>query len=430
MSEPGETYYALADCNNFYASCERSFNPSLWNVPVVVLSNNDGCIIARSNEAKALGIGMGTPYWEIESIIKKNRVRVFSSNYQLYGDMSERVMNILQAHCAEVEVYSIDEAFLKLLSFRNCRERLLQDHIRLREKLLRSTGIPISVGLAKTKTLAKLANHIAKKQSPEGVYLLAPEAAILDEIPIGKIWGVAAGYERRLSKIGVKSVADLTRVRESWMRREFGIVGVRLLKELQGFPCYDLESPVKQRKNIMVSRSFRKDVYALPELIEAISTYATRLGEKLRRYQQVAGRLTIFLTANPFRNVRQDGKKHFTRTVELPLATSNTNELIAWAIRVARFLYEKGTNYKKAGILASRLRPDRQIQGNIFVPAPDREKLKTLMQTIDGLNSRMGRGAVQFASCGLSQKQSWARKAQWASPRFTTRWGEILRVGG
>ena len=206
-------------------------------------------------------------------------------------------------------------------------------------------------------------------------------------------------------------------------------MGVRLLKELQGFPALGLEPPVTARKNVMVSRSFRKDVYALPELIEAVSVYATRLGEKLRRYNQAAGQITVFLMANPFRNLRPDGRGYFSRTIELPLATSHTNELITWASRAVQFLFEAGTNYKKAGILAERLRPDNAIQGNLFVPGQGREKLQALMQACDELNRRMGSNTVYFASCGHVQKQAWARREQWASPRYTTRWEEILVVG-
>jgi len=323
------TYFAIADCNNFYASCERAFNPKLRNQPIVVLSNNDGCVVARSNEAKALNIEMGVPYWEVRPILEKNKVQVFSSNYQLYGDLSARVMNLLQANCADVEIYSIDEVFMKLRPFQGTPQKLLADNIQLRALILQGTGIPVSIGIAPTKTLAKLANHIAKKRTKSGVFILASDNPILAEIPISKVWGIAKGYEKRLAKIKVQTVADLIGVNEGWMRQEFGVVGVRLLKELQGFPCYDLEPPVTQRKNMMVSRSFRKDIYHLEQLVEAIANYATRLGEKLRKYQQSTSQLTVFLSANRFKNTRKDGKHYFALTVELPLATSCTNELIA-----------------------------------------------------------------------------------------------------
>jgi DNA polymerase V len=312
--------------------------------------------------------------------------------------MSERVMGILQAHCADMEVYSIDEAFLRFGALRESEEALLAKQAALRETILRSTGIPVSIGLAPTKTLAKLANRLAKSQSERGVYALSPGAAELSDIPVEKVWGVAEGYKKRLAKIGVETVSQLAQAPQEWIQREFGVVGVRILKELQGFPALDLEPPVAARQNVMVSRSFSKDVYAVSEIVEAVSVYASRVGEKLRRYGQVAGQLTVFLMANPFRNLRPDGRGYFTRTIELPLATSNANELAAWANRVARHLFEPGTNYKKAGVLAGRLRPGDAIQGNLFAPAPNRKK------------------------------QDWSRREQWSSPRYTTRWEEILRV--
>jgi DNA polymerase V len=421
-------YFALADCNNFYASCERVFNPSLQKVPIVVLSNNDGCIVARSNEAKALGIGMGVPYWTIKSLIKKNGVRVFSSNYQLYGDMSERVMNLLKANCADVEVYSIDEAFMQLFPFDGSTNTLLNEQKKLRDYILRSTGIPLSIGIAPSKTLAKLANHLAKYHSQQGVYLLQAGADILKTIPVKKVWGIASGYERRLAVMGIQTVAELAAVEPGWMQQEFGVVGLRILREIQGIPSYGLESPVTQRKHIMVSRSFRKDVYALPLLIESISTYATRLGEKLRRYHQATGQITVFLQANPFKTVNHLRGQHFTRTIELPLTTNHTNELIHWASRIVRFLYQPGVNYKKAGILAAKLRPARSLQGNLFASTAKQDKLNKLMNTVDQINQQMGRHTVEFASCGAPGKQEWSRQEQWSSPRFTTRWDEVLVI--
>lgn len=423
-------YFALADCNNFYASCERAFDPSLSGKAVVVLSNNDGCIIARSAEAKALNIGMGRPYWEIAPILKKHGVKVFSSNYPLYGDMSERVMNILSQHSADMEVYSIDEAFLKLHPFDDSPQKLMEEQIRLRAEVLQSTGLPISIGIAPTKTLAKLANHIAKIKSKSGVYLLEAGAPILKKIAVGKVWGVAKGYQRKLSKIGVVSAADLATVNLQWMRKQFGVVGVRLVKELQGFPCYDLDPPITQRQNIMVSRSFRKDIYDKAELIESISTYATRLGEKLRHYDQAAGQLTVFLMANPFRNVRKDGRKYFARTMELPLATNHTSQLIVHATQMVERLYDKDTNYKKAGIIAGRLCPNDQIQGNLFVSSGNHDKLQSLMKAMDTVNKKMGKNTLHYASCGFQKKQTWSRKEQWSSPKFTTKWEDILCIKG
>ncbi len=435
-------YYALADCNNFYASCERAFQPRLAGQPVIVLSNNDGCIIARSNEAKALGIEMGVPYWEVRSLINEHQVQVFSSNYALYGDMSARVMDILQQHCADVEVYSIDEAFLEL-SFYN--QDLQQYGEQLRRVVYQCTGIPVSIGIARTKTLAKLANHIAKRRSASltplpdfgvssaersvhgGVCLLSPSDPRLSELPVSKVWGVGRAYERKLAEIGVQTVADLQQVEEGWMRKTFGVVGLRLLKELKGEACHALEPPITGRKHTMVSRSFRRDVYELEELKEAISVYASRLGEKLRRYRQSASCLTVFLWANPHKKTRPDGRSYFAMSLELPLATSNTNTFIQWAIAAVERLYEKGTNYKKAGLLAGSLQPAAVLQTNLFVGEQRQMRFAKAIEAMDRLNRQYGRQTVCFASCG-NGKNTWCRKEQWRSPRFTTSWEEVLRV--
>ncbi|MCB0567468.1 MAG: Y-family DNA polymerase [Lewinellaceae bacterium] len=417
-------YYALVDCNNFYASCERAFQPRLLNRPVIVLSNNDGCIIARSNEAKALGIEMGVPYWEVRSLLAEHNVQVFSSNYALYGDMSARVMDTLQQHCIEVEVYSIDEAFLQL-SY--CKQGLQQYGEQLRQVVHQNTGIPVSVGIARTKTLAKLANHIAKQQTPGGVYLLHPADPRLSSLSISKVWGIGKAYEQKLGEIGIQTVAGLQQAEESWMRQTFGVVGLRLLKELKGEACYALEPPATGRAHTMVSRSFRRDIYQLEELKEAISVYASRLGEKLRRYRQAANQLTIFLWANPHKNRRADGRCYFAMNLELPLATSNTNTLIQWAAAAVERLYEEGTNYKKAGILAGGLQPGAVLQTNLFVGEQQQLRYAKAIEAMDRVNRQYGRHTVYFASCG-NGSNTWSRKEQWRSPRFTTRWEEVLRV--
>lgn len=417
-------YYALVDCNNFYASCERAFQPRLAGRPVIVLSNNDGCVIARSDEAKALGIEMGVPYWEARPLLDRHNVQIFSSNYALYGDLSARVMDILQQHCAEVEVYSIDEAFLRL-SFH--KQDLQQYGERLRRLLHRCTGIPVSIGIARTKTLAKLANHIAKRQTSGGVYLLCPSDPRLSELPVSKIWGIGRAYERKLAETGVQTVAALQQVEEGWMRQTFGVVGLRLLKELKGEACYALEPPIAGRKHTMVSRSFRRDVYELDELKEAISVYASRLGEKLRRYNQAASCLTVFLWANPHKRIRLDGRSYFAMSLELPLATANTNDFIQWAAAAVERLYEKGTNYKKAGLLAGGLQPATVLQTNLFVGEQRQLRFAKAIEAMDKLNRQFGRQTVCFASCG-NGGNTWCRKEQWRSPRFTTRWEEVLRV--
>ena len=419
-------YFALVDCNNFYASCERIFRPDLAKKPIVVLSNNDGCIIARSNEAKALDIDMGLPYWKIKDVIKQHDVKVFSSNYPLYGDISERMTNFLNQHCSDIEVYSIDESFLVFSFYQQTEASLIQHCQKLKQDIYKSIGVPVSIGIGLTKTLCKLANHIAKKYTDDGVYFLHPNDAILEKIGIGKIWGVGSAYKRRLGKINITTVAQLSKVQESWMKSEFGVVGLRMIKELNGYSCIALDPPISSRKNIMVSRSFRRDVYELDELKEAISVYATRLGEKLRRYHQAAEVLTIYLSANSFKNKRKDGRVHFSRTIALPIATSNTNDLIMWSCKVIESLYEKNTNYKKAGILASNLKPANQIQMHLFKSTNQHLKNNKLMKAMDSINKSNGNNTVYFASC--NQQQSWSRKAEWESPKYTTRWEDLLTI--
>ena len=419
-------WFALVDCNSFYASCEQAFQPALCDCPVVVLSNNDGCVIARSKQAKALGIPMGIPYWEVKKLVRSKGVKVFSSNYPLYGSMSRRVMGLLHQSAPEVEVYSIDEAFLRLDFWDGSPDYARQYALNLRQKILRWTHLPTCVGIGSTKTLCKLANHIAKKRTVDGVYLLTPDDKLLEELPVTAVWGVSSGYERRLAKAGVKTVRQLQQLSEVWVKQEFGVVGERLHKELRGIPCYDLEPPVRQRKNRVVSRSFRRDVYELEALQEAVSVYATRLAEKLRQYGQVAGYISVFLSANPFRNLRPDGKRYFSQGGLLPFSTSNTNELIAFCLPLLETLYEKGTNYKKAGVMAAALQPESSLQTHLFLRHERVLRHKRLMQQVDDINRRMGRNTVFIASCGT--QHTWSRKAQWRSPRYTTRWEELLEV--
>ncbi len=419
--------FALVDCNNFYASCERVFDPRAIGQPVVVLSNNDGCVIARSEEAKALGIPMGEPLFKVKRLVREKNVRIFSSNYVLYGDMSRRVMEVLARHCADVEVYSIDEAFLELRFANQTSDSLQAWAGELRAKVLSWTGIPVSIGIAPTKTLAKLANHLAKKRTREGVYALYPDNDLLKELDITKVWGVGRRYRERLNAAGVRSVFDLQQVRQRWMRQEFGVVGLRLVKELNGQVCADLEPPQSERKHTMVSRSFAKDIYELEEIQRRLALYATRLGEKLRQYDQAAGVLTIYLWVNKYRNERKDGRSCFARSVTLPVATNNTNHLIAWSKVIAAALFEEGTNYKKAGILAGELVPQGLPQGNLFHDHQSHEQDNRVMATIDAINKKMGRSTVFFAACG--ERPAIYTNQDYRSRCFTTRWGELLSIG-
>lgn len=419
--------FALIDCNNFYASCERVFQPRLKETAIIVLSNNDGCVIARSKESKALGIGMGVPYWEVKKLIHKHKVKVFSSNYQLYGDLSERVMEILRSCCDELEVYSIDEAFMKLSFYQQDANSLIRFGEKIRKMILQCLGLPVSVGIAPSKTLAKLANHMAKKENKSGVYLIEnADAPILKSIDVSKVWGIGRASKNRLNYHSIESVHDLIGMPEKWMRRHFGVVGLRVLKELKGFPCFDLEPPPSSRKNVVVSRSFRRDVYELSDLIEAISVYASRLGEKLRHDKMNARIITVHLMVNSFRNQRPDGRTYFAKNIELPLASSSTNQLIQAAVQGIKSIYEKGTNYKKAGIMAGELKSTGNLQTNLFESIDFHQQSEKLMPVIDKINKRLGKQSIYFASCG--KQQTWKRKAAWCSPAYTTKWSDLLRV--
>ncbi|MEM8525915.1 MAG: Y-family DNA polymerase [Bacteroidota bacterium] len=421
------THFLLVDANNFYASCERVFNPLLERCPVVVLSNNDGCVIARSNEAKALGIPMGEPYFKIRPVIKKHGIKVYSSNYVLYGDMSQRIVNILRDSCPNVEVYSIDESFLKI-GYSNMDATELTDYsIGLKKRIQKGTGIPVSIGIGRTKTLSKLANHIAKKQTDTGVYYLDVSDSKLSELDISKVWGVGRAYQRRLNAVDVHSVEQLQKVNQHWMLKEFGVVGLRLLKELNGFACYDLEQAVSERKNTMVSRSFSQDVYDLDVLKEKVATFTARLAEKLRQYDQIAGVLTVYLWVNKHKNKRLDGRLCFATTVQLPIATSNTNELIRYVLAVTECLYEPNTNYKKAGVLASDLSPNTVLQTNLFHSTAPTLKARKLIAAMDTINKKMGSNTVHFSAMGTTKKHL-RPNANFKSKRFTTRWGELLVV--
>ncbi len=422
-------YYALVDCNNFYASCERVFRPDLEGQAIVVLSNNDGCIIARSAEAKALGIEMGTPYWEISPLLKRHKVKVFSSNYPLYGDLSERVMQILAQYSPEVEVYSIDESFLCFNFHGQSEQQLIDLCAAMRTDVKRCTGIPVSVGIAPSKTLAKLANRIAKKHTETGVYsLITPDARAewLPKVEVQDIWGIARGYAKRLGFLNIRTAAQFQAANPSLIYRNLGVNGLRLHKEINGKACFDMETPATERKNLMVTRSFRYDVYELAQLEEAVASYTTRLAEKIRKYHMVAAAMSVYLWVNPFRNNRSDGKACFVTSIELPLPTANTNELIHWALLSLRSLYEAGCNYKKAGVMVSELRSDNCVQGNLFV-APDKHlQSRKLTEALDKINLKAGRNVVGFAACGI--EKSWSRKAEWESPHYTTKWSDILRV--
>jgi DNA polymerase V len=413
--------FALVDCNNFYASCERVFNPKLEGRPVVVLSNNDGCVVARSNEAKALGIGMGVPAFEVEDIIRKNGVEVFSSNYALYADMSSRVMETLSAFTPDMEVYSIDEAFLNLAGL-NC---FLTDYGRKMRRMVKKwTGMPVTVGMARTKTLAKIANRIAKKSTrANGVLDLTDSPylnRVLAETPVEKVWTVGIKTALKLKGAGIKTALALRDADIGWVRQKFGVVGVRTVYELRGISCYPLEQNPPAKKSITVSRMFGEPVESIEELKEAIASYASRAGRKLRGQGLAAGVMTVYVTTSRF----IENRYFNSHTVEFAVATSDTIELIRNACRCIDRLYRKGCAFKKCGIIFNALVPENQVQKGLFDNV-DRLKSQRLMRAIDSINTRLD-SPLQWAAEGLAQP--WKVKFKRRSCRYTTRWDELPEV--
>jgi len=410
--------FALVDCNNFYASCERIFNPKLEGRAIVVLSNNDGCVVARSNEAKALGIGMGVPAFEVEESLRKDNVEVFSSNYTLYADMSSRVMETLSVFTPDIEIYSIDEAFLNLDGF-NCS---LTDYGRkIRQTVKQWTGMPVTVGIARTKTLTKIANRIATKAN--GVLDLTDVSCldrVLAEIPVEKVWTVGIRTALKLKRAGIKTALALSNTDIGWIRQKFGVVGVRTVYELRGVSCYPLEQNPPVKKSITVSRMFGKPVESVKELKEAISSYASRAGEKLRGQGLAAGVMTVYVTTSRFIE-----NKYFNyHTVEFPVATSNTIELIHNACRCIDRLYHNGCAFKKCGIILNGLVLENQAQKGLFDNV-DRLKAQRLMQAVDAINNRLN-SPLQWGAEGLGQ--AWQVEFKRRSNRYTSRWDELPEV--
>src|SRR5712691_2464181 len=394
--------FALIDCNNFYVSCERVFQPALCGKPVVVLSNNDGCVIARSEEAKALGIPMGLPTFQLTDLLQVHPIEVFSSNYALYGDMSARVMTTLAQWAPDVEVYSIDEAFLHLSPLES--DALSAYGQTMRTIIQQWTGIPVSIGIGATKTLAKLANRLAKR-SPEarGVVTLTSPAeveATLAQTPIEDIWGIGLGYTRRLKAHDIRTALQLRNVHDRWVRQQLGVVGLRIVWELRGISCLPLERCPPPKKSLMVSRSFGRPITALAEMREAVATYTTRAAEKLRRAQRAAGVLTVFLTTNRFTDEPQYAD---SVTIPLPVATQDTAELIRYALQGIEQIFHNCYRFTKAGVILTALVPAHQVQTHLF-DQHDRERSQRLMAALDAINTQWGTGTVRDGAVGLQPR--------------------------
>lgn len=416
--------FALVDCNNFYASCERVFNPKLEGKPIVVLSNNDGCVVARSNEAKALGIAMGVPEFQIRPLLRAHQVQVFSSNYTLYGDMSQRVMETLEQFCPDLEIYSIDEAFLSLSGFTS---RNLTDYGRtIRSTVKRWTGLPVSIGIAETKTLAKIANRVAKRTpDTNGVFdlLACPDrSALLGRVPVEDVWGIGRNHTRLLNQHGIMTTLQLRDVDDQWARKHLGIVGLRLVMELRGVSCLALEECPAPKQSLTCSRAFGQLISTLAEMEEAVSSYAARVAEKLRRERLAATVLTVCLTTNEFKEGPQYSN---SATLKLPVATDSTSDLIKSALQGIRAIYREGYHYKKAGVILASLVPASQPQVDLF-DAQDRVKSKRLMSALDAVNDRWGAGTLNYASSGISK--AWKTQFQHRSPAYTTNWAELPLV--
>lgn len=413
--------FALVDCNNFYASCERVFNPKLNGKPIVVLSNNDGCVVARSNEAKALGIGMGVPEFQIRSVLRTHRVQVFSSNYTLYGDLSQRVMETLEQFSPHIEVYSIDEAFLSLLGF--ARRDLTEYGRQIRRTVKQWTGIPVSVGMAETKTLAKIANRIAKRNPATGGVcdlLACPDReALLEGVAVEDVWGIGPNYARLLNQHGLTTALQLRQADDQWIRKHLGIVGVRLVYELRGHSCLDLDECPAPKQGITCSRAFGRSVCTLADMEESVSSYVSRAAEKLRGEGLAATVLTVFLMTNAFTDEPQYRN---SVTCSLPVGTDTTSELIRVALKGLRSIYRDGYRYKKAGVMCTALVSASQVQPDLF-DHQDRPRSKRLMAALDAVNDRWGAGTLEYASSGLTK--TWKTQFHRRSPAYTTDWNEL-----
>lgn len=417
--------YALVDCNNFYCSCERVFQPTLNGKPVVVLSNNDGCVIARSEEAKQIGIVMGAPEHLMRSLIDQHQVTLFSSNYTLYGDMSERVMKSLAGFVPHLEIYSIDEAFLDLRAMRHID--LLQLATTLRQTVFQHTGIPVSVGIAPTKTLAKLANRYAKKFHKDlGVHYLANQHQInqaLAATPVNDIWGIGANYARLLEVNGFKTAFDLAQAPPDWVRQKMSVVGLRLRQELNGMPCQPGAFEPPKKKNIATTRSFGKITDDRSLLEEAIANHTATAAAKLRKQNSCARQLQVLIQTNIFR--QQDQQYSHQITLELEVPTNDSPELIKYALKGLDLIFQPGYKYNKCGVLLLNLVDEAEGQRGLF-DTRNRQKQRQMAATIDQLNHAFGKDMVRFAVQGFERR--YRLRAKYLSNCYTTRLNEILHV--
>jgi len=411
--------FFLIDCNNFYCSCERVFKPNLNDKPVIVLSNNDGCIIARSNEAKKLNIPMGAPYFKYKNLIKKEQIQVFSSNYQLYGDMSNRVMNIIKSFSPYIEFYSIDEAFIRVnnLNIKNYEEYANN----IKDRIAKYTGIPVSIGIARSKTLAKIANHIAKKNNH--IYSLLNKDTqdnILKKFPIDEIWGIGRNLAPKLKSQQIFTAADLKNSNTMLMRKYYSVTLEKTIRELQEINCLDLEES-KAKKNIISSKSFAKPITEKYELRQAIANYAARACKKLRQQQGQAQAIYLFIKTNKFSTYKKQYQNHVIKGFINP--TSNTQTILTYSKIMLDEIYKPGYEYHKAGIILLNIIDQNIVQYDLFSKNPNNEKHNKLAHIIDDINKLTGQEIVKFAIQG---NNPWQQKNQYRSPCYTTKWDELV----
>jgi len=416
--------FGLIDCNNFYASCERVFNPLLNGRPVVVLSNNDGCVIARSAEAKALGIPMGEPAYKLKALIEANQVVVFSSNYVLYGDMSHRVMTTVAQFAPDMEIYSIDEAFLLFDGFENINLKEYGEIIV--RTTTRNTGIPVSLGIAPTKTLAKLANKFAKKYKDyKGVCVIDTDEKrekALKLTAVGDVWGIGRQYAKKLEYYSIHTAWDFTQRSKSWVRHTMGVVGERTWLELKGTPCVEMDKTTT-KKSICTSRSFGERLTELSPISEAVSNFAASCAEKLRKQHSLASVIMVFIQTNPnATNLPQHCKQV---VLQLPVPTNDTTELINFALRGLKAIFAEGYQFKKAGVIVSELVPERPLQGDLF-DTRNRDKFSRIMTVMDSLNASYGKQKVKIAAQGFDRK--WRLKNEKLSPCYSTKLEDVLEI--
>jgi len=416
--------FALVDCNNFYASCERVFRPDLKGKPIVVLSNNDGCVIARSNEAKAVGVPMGAPAFKYQALFDEQKVNVFSANFALYGDLSMRVMNILSTYCPEMEIYSIDEAFLDFRGFDYHNLPKLGKEIAI--KVHKWTGIPVSIGFAETKTLAKVANRVAKKypkQTSNVHFIDSDEKRIkaLKWLKVEDIWGIGRQLSKKLNTIGVNTAYEFTQLPDEYVRKQMSVVELRLKNELAGLPMLQIEKR-QAKKNIATTRSFEKNYTTFDELAERVVTFSVSCAEKLRRQKSCCTSLMVFIHTNGFRKEMPQYSRNII--VKLPFASNSGIEIAKFALQALQKIYKQGYLYKKAGIIVMDFCPENQVQHSLFENSDPRHKV--LMKTMDGINARIGQQKIKLGS--QDRDRIWKMKQERLSPRYTTKLSEIIIV--